>query len=129
MFKELLNFDEVCFKGAVVEKERRVCPWGQVFQLSWLPGEDTDRLKGSNTLIVASSESMLGSNWLLRLSESKMSLWINNTKRLLSLHSAGSGHLFERSACVCNESLIYLHPYKVSWPRMLVGSDPEKSTQ
>lgn len=43
MFKELLNFNEVCFKSAVVEEERRVCPRGQVFELSWLPGEDTHR--------------------------------------------------------------------------------------
>lgn len=39
MFKKLFNFDEVCFEGAVVEEERRVGPGGQVFELSWLPGE------------------------------------------------------------------------------------------
>lgn len=39
MFKKLLDFDEVCFEGAVVEEERRVGPGGQVFELSWLPGE------------------------------------------------------------------------------------------
>lgn len=46
MFKKLLDFDEVCFEGAVVEEERRVGPGGQVFELGRLPGEDGDRWRG-----------------------------------------------------------------------------------
>lgn len=46
LFKELLDFDEVCFEGAVVEEERRVSPRGQVFELSWLPGDDVKRWTG-----------------------------------------------------------------------------------
>lgn len=30
LFKKLLDLDEVCFQGAVVEEERRVSPRGQV---------------------------------------------------------------------------------------------------
>lgn len=45
MLKELLDFDEVCFEGAVVEEERRVGPGGQIFQLGWLPGDDVERWK------------------------------------------------------------------------------------
>lgn len=45
MLKELLDFDEVCFEGAVVEEERRVGPGGQVFELGWLPGNDVERWK------------------------------------------------------------------------------------
>lgn len=37
LLKKLLNFDEVCFEGAVIEEERRIGPGGQVFELSWLP--------------------------------------------------------------------------------------------
>lgn len=40
MFEKLLDFDEVCFEGAVVEEERRVGPGGQVFELGRLPGKD-----------------------------------------------------------------------------------------
>lgn len=38
MFKKLLDFDEVCFEGAVVEEERRIGPRGQVLQFCWFPG-------------------------------------------------------------------------------------------
>lgn len=43
MFKKLLDFDEVCFEGAIEEEERRVSTWGQVFELSRLPGEGTQK--------------------------------------------------------------------------------------
>lgn len=43
MLKKLLDFDEICFEGAIVEEERRVGPGGQVFELSWLPEKDVKR--------------------------------------------------------------------------------------
>lgn len=42
MFKELLNFDEVCLECAIVQQERRVGAGGEVFKLFWLPGDDTE---------------------------------------------------------------------------------------
>lgn len=44
MFKKLLDFDEICFEGPVVEEERGVCTWGQVLELSGFPGEHRVRL-------------------------------------------------------------------------------------
>ena len=45
MFKKLLDFDEVCFEGAVVQEERGVGAGGQVFELRWLPGERKMEMK------------------------------------------------------------------------------------
>lgn len=39
MFEKLLDFDEICLEGTVVEKKRRVSPRGEVFEFSRLPGE------------------------------------------------------------------------------------------
>lgn len=43
MFEKLLDFDEVCLEDAIIEEERRVCPGGEVFELSWLPGGDAEK--------------------------------------------------------------------------------------
>lgn len=39
LFQKLLDFDEVCFEGAVVEEERRIGAGGEVFELRWLSKE------------------------------------------------------------------------------------------
>lgn len=39
LLQKLLDFDEVCFEGAVVEEERRVGARGKVFELRRLPAD------------------------------------------------------------------------------------------
>lgn len=94
MFKELLDFDEVCFEGAVVEEERRVGAGGQVFELGWLPGaggrekmEREDGGGGHQTLLDVfiqfvqsrslSRTSKRRARWLSRLSEQNAAVWID----------------------------------------------------
>lgn len=50
MLQKLLDFDKVCFEGAIVEEERRVGPRGEVFELRWLPGEDTEKWRRRRTV-------------------------------------------------------------------------------
>lgn len=45
LFKKLLDFDEVCFEGAVVKEERRISPWGQVLELCWLPEREREQME------------------------------------------------------------------------------------
>lgn len=40
LFQKLLDLDEVCLEGTVVEEKRRVGPRSQILQLCWLPGVD-----------------------------------------------------------------------------------------
>lgn len=48
LFKKLLDFDEVCLEGAVVQEERGVCPGGQVLELCWLPAENRCLQRGGH---------------------------------------------------------------------------------
>lgn len=120
MLKKLLDFDEVCFEGAIVQEERRVGPGSEVFELSRLPGDDAKRWTGRTETE--------GEKHLTQLFDSVPSNQTNQTVMdvktesyvcvcyhkwhcglmfstlIVGLapktHSAGSGHLFKRLA-VC----------------------------
>lgn len=91
MFKKLLDLDEVCFQGAVVEEERRVSPRGQVLELGWLPGDD-------RTMRRKQRRGFRTSTRLLSLSES--SLWINNIilTHIILTHTVEVTRLWEWSS-------------------------------